>query len=1194
MAPQFPLYHDGWLPFGEEGLQKTALSPVHLSQAQHTERNKTLNHNPIPPRSTRSERALFMPRVSGIAFCLCIISLFAYMWTNSLGLTKLRVLVRSTDHLSTSRSSAAPRFDGEAPLVTHVAISAEAPVVEDGRVLWHDDRAGPTDIWGYEIATGREIQVTLNDKAQLHPDLFENLVVYEDNRNDSKEQKNGWDIFAYDLETGFESILVQGPHHQRYPRVWSDYLVYQDEGTDFKKSDVHLLQISTGVVTPLAVADGFQGRPDIDSGWVVWADQRNGGAQIGIYQIATGETRFHSARCYEPCRPRLHGHEVVWSDSRNGNHDIFLLDLESGAESTLYAGPGDQLYPVLSNSLAAWQEHSPNHHWDIFALERATGVHFPVTHTSSRQSHPALDGNLIVWQDNRSHTWDIYAFEWQGSIPDSPVNTLSSPADLSVGAGPNSTLLLSWQYEAAAEHFVIQRAQGIFSTDWQDLTTVPGTQRNYVDANVQLGQSYWYRVRAATAAEQSGHSNESYSTVVDGALSADERYLHVLINEARMDPASWGYPEVAAVNPVGWDPLLALSVQSHAVGMNNSHCCQGHIDLEGRGAGDRARASGYEYSASENLFVGKTGTAGMEDVHRGFMESEGHRNNLMDPNARVLGVGFAAGGRGTVVEAFSGGAPEYQPPALPSGAVTPGVGAASTLYDFVATFWNAEKAPPTRAEVIIDGTAHAMTLRSGTAGAGTYTFSTALPIGSHSYYFEFAWGAGQLARLPQVDAFSGPNVSADAAELSADRLHQVHPTAAHNGWLTGDVSNLGQVVAQNVLVHFYAGHPAHGGQLLGESGLALLEPQASAQVKIRWKPVAAGTMPIYMVIDPRGEIAEADEKNNVVSASMNICEDTAAIWYVDAAAPGLGDGRTRQAAVQTLQQAVQQARAGHTILVAAGSYTGGIEVPPDVQLMGAGWEATTVEAPAVGSIVMLSEGSQISGFTLRGASAETWDAGVWIPPEVSATVTHNRFESNSKGVANPCFGCTEPCAGSSTITNNLFTRNRDKAIDTHCPVKIVNNTVAFNGTGIYLKARDTLLRNNIVVDNESYGLHVEGAGVIAAYNNVWRNGTDYGGGPIGEEMLSGDPGFVNAEGGDFHLRPGSICIDAGDPDAAYMDADGSRNDMGAYGGSAFATPTAPAETPTASPPPGPTATPAPNPTLPINSKARVLLPIMRR
>ncbi len=46
--------------------------------------------------------------------------------------------------------------------------------------------------------------------------------------------------------------------------------------------------------------------------------------------------------------------------------------------------------------------------------------------------------------------------------------------------------------------------------------------------------------------------------------------------------------------------------------------------------------------------------------------------------------------------------------------------------------------------------------------------------------------------------------------------------------------------------------------------------------------------------------------------------------------------------------------------------------------------------------------------------------------------------------------------------------------------------------------------------------------------------------------------FVNHIKADFHLRTGSPCIDAGDPAPEYNDPDGTRNDMGAYGGSSQA------------------------------------------
>ena len=48
-----------------------------------------------------------------------------------------------------------------------------------------------------------------------------------------------------------------------------------------------------------------------------------------------------------------------------------------------------------------------------------------------------------------------------------------------------------------------------------------------------------------------------------------------------------------------------------------------------------------------------------------------------------------------------------------------------------------------------------------------------------------------------------------------------------------------------------------------------------------------------------------------------------------------------------------------------------------------------------------------------------------------------------------------------------------------------------------------------------------------------------------------DPKFVDWENGNYQLQSNSPCIDAGPTDSQYNDRDGSRNDIGMFGGHNF-------------------------------------------
>jgi hypothetical protein len=127
---------------------------------------------------------------------------------------------------------------------------------------------------------------------------------------------------------------------------------------------------------------------------------------------------------------------------------------------------------------------------------------------------------------------------------------------------------------------------------------------------------------------------------------------------------------------------------------------------------------------------------------------------------------------------------------------------------------------------------------------------------------------------------------------------------------------------------------------------------------------------------------------------------------------------------------------------------------------------------------------------------------------------------------------------SAIIMNNIFIQNRPGGRS------FSNVQISFGNK--------VLIRNNIFMNSKNRAINAEG-GLFVDYNLFWKNPQNFFGNIlVGENNVYADPMLVNdtiplPNGNyDFYLQKYSPAIDAGDPD--ILDVDGSRSDIGLFGG----------------------------------------------
>ncbi len=327
--------------------------------------------------------------------------------------------------------------------------------------------------------------------------------------------------------------------------------------------------------------------------------------------------------------------------------------------------------------------------------------------------------------------------------------------------------------------------------------------------------------------------------------------------------------------------------------------------------------------------------------------------------------------------------------------------------------------------------------------------------------------------------------------------------------------------------------------------------------------------------------------------------------YVCPGGKGNKTGRSWDNAYQSIQQAIDDAKAGTEIWVAEGTYKENIILKDEISLFG-GFQGieerveernlnlfiTSIDGQRLGSVVTGSPGATIDGFVLTNGQTEYGGGikciagdgmviqnnriyrntgqiaggGIFIESSSNVEIRRNTIRENNagSGAGMACFDGLDI-----TIVNNIIVKNESLNLGaglslTRSSSLFINNTLVENnafegGAGIYCCDHSSIdILNSILWANEnctqindpvSAGINElfidDNSSCVLNYSDV-SEGELYSPWLSGIGNINGDPLFVEKEPGIYHLSLNSPCRDTGNP--VHSDPDGSLCDIGAYGG----------------------------------------------
>ena len=212
------------------------------------------------------------------------------------------------------------------------------------------------------------------------------------------------------------------------------------------------------------------------------------------------------------------------------------------AQSTAGAGPWSEAWnfttfilPPTMTQLVGAAPYPNRDGWVSFRWRRANRADFYVIQLSDSQGFATVTSEftasdtvkiLTGFYEGQSFYWRVQPRNLTGSGLWSDVLSFTlfyAPTDLFLRRSATKEITLAWTDHSTIENgYVIERKQSP-QTSFAVLDTLKGSGSEYVDKNVEQGQTYAYRIRTFAQSAQSDYSNEaSLFVVVDVEQEEEE------------------------------------------------------------------------------------------------------------------------------------------------------------------------------------------------------------------------------------------------------------------------------------------------------------------------------------------------------------------------------------------------------------------------------------------------------------------------------------------------------------------------------------------------------------------------------------------------------------------------------------------------------------------------------------------------